>query len=193
MITPIVSNPGLTGRGYKNIFRFTNSDDQTAAAIAFHLFAKFGKRSAAIVGTTTTDGASMSTEFIKAFQSSGRRIVQEHWVEEGTKDFDGFAKSVRGVVDVIFYGGTFEGAHLLQALRAHDVPQLLATGDGCWDVTNFIEPASAVVELSEGVLVLSAAPEIGCVTGLVTSQRVMRRFTARSRTMRSIPMMPDEF
>lgn len=37
LVSPIVSNPKLTERGWSNVFRFTNRDDATAAVLANHL------------------------------------------------------------------------------------------------------------------------------------------------------------
>ena len=42
MIAPIVSNSGLTDSGWTNVFRFTNRDDRTAAAIANQLVERLG-------------------------------------------------------------------------------------------------------------------------------------------------------
>ena len=44
----------------------------------------------------------------------------------------------------------------MRELRASGWPHLFATGDGCWDIENFLRPAAEVVEAGEGVLVLSA-------------------------------------
>jgi len=61
----------------------------------------------------------------------------------------------------VFYGGTFEGAPLLKALRKSGFSQLMATGDGCWDIINFLEPGGHFAEMGEGVLVLSASAAAG--------------------------------
>jgi hypothetical protein len=45
--------------------------------------------------------------------------------------------------------------------------QLFATGDGCWDVSNFLEPAGFATMEGEGVLILSACPELGLVPGSI--------------------------
>jgi hypothetical protein len=41
-------------------------------------------------------------------------------------------------IDVVFYGGTFEGAPLLRALRKGGRDHLFAAGDGCWNVPTFL-------------------------------------------------------
>jgi branched-chain amino acid transport system substrate-binding protein len=74
-------------------------------------------------------------------------------VREGKKDFAELVATLPNEMDVLFYGGTFEGAPLLKAMRSRGLHQLMATGDGCWDVRNFLEPASEAAEQGEGVLV----------------------------------------
>ena len=177
MISPIVSNPGLTGRGLTNIFRFTNRDDQTGLAIARYLRDELCKGSAVSAATTTTYGRSMATEFKAAFESLGGMIVDEIWFEEGTEDFEAIVKRIPANSDHVFYGGTFEGAPLLKSLREAGNNNLFATGDGCWDVTNFLEPAGSAVSVGEGVLVLSATPELGRVDGSIAfAERYAKRF-----------------
>src|SRR4051794_39515967 len=46
----------------------------------------------------------------------------------------------------ILYGVTFEGAPLLRGMRAQNDDRLFATGDGCWDIGNFLEPAGSAAE-----------------------------------------------
>jgi branched-chain amino acid transport system substrate-binding protein len=67
--------------------------------------------------------------------------------------------------ELFFYGGTYEGAYLLNALRNGGHMQLMAAGDGCWDKENFLDIAGTAAEVGEGVLVLSASSAIGEVPG----------------------------
>ncbi|WP_246689027.1 MULTISPECIES: branched-chain amino acid ABC transporter substrate-binding protein [unclassified Mesorhizobium] len=176
LISPIVSNPKLTDSGWNNVFRFTNRDDVTASAISNHLTAEMGKRCAVVVRTNTVYGQSMTDEFVHAFRRRGGGVVQDIAVEEGTTEFGALVGSFPKNIDLVFYGGTFEGAPLLKAMRAARVRHLLATGDGCWDGWNFLEPAGQAAEQDEGVLVLSACPEIGVVQG---SREFAQRYTDR--------------
>lgn len=87
MIAPIVSNSGLTDSGWTNVFRFTNRDGRTAAAIANQLVERLGKRRAVVVETRTTYGRSMSEQFARAFADAGGVVLRRHAVDEGEKDF----------------------------------------------------------------------------------------------------------
>jgi branched-chain amino acid transport system substrate-binding protein len=176
LISPIVSNPRLTNSGWTNVFRFTNRDDATADAIAGYMVENLGKRCAVIVTTNTIYGASMSREFIRAFEYAGGKVLRHVIIEEGEQDFHELVRVLPADMDTLFYGGTFEGAPILRALRAKGLHQLMATGDGCWDIGNFLEPAGPTAEEGEGVLILSACPELGTVPG---SQDFANRYARR--------------
>jgi len=176
VISPIVSNPGLTDAGWQNVFRFTNRDDATAAAIVDHLISRMGKRRAVVVRTDTVYGNSMSTQFVQAFERDGGTVLRDYAVDEGATDFRSIVASFPQDMDLAFYGGTFEGLPLLKTMRRTGLPHLLATGDGCWDDWNFLEPAADAAEQGEGVLVLSACPGLGVVSG---SRAFAARYAAR--------------
>jgi len=177
VIGPIVSNPALTESGWSTMFRFTNRDDATASAIVDYLVRNLGKRRVVLVETDTVYGKSMTREFANAFERAGGSILQHLTVREGEEEFRPLVASCHRGADCIFYGGTFEGAPLLKALRSQGDGRLLATGDGCWDVPNFLQPAGAAAEQGEGVLVLSACRQLGYVRGSNEfAQRYEKRF-----------------
>jgi branched-chain amino acid transport system substrate-binding protein len=167
MVNPIVSNPGLTERGLATVFRLTNRDDRTGEAIAGHLVRALGKRRAAVIATTTTYGLSMADQFARAFVAAGGDVVAWQSVTEGAGDAEvaDLVRSLPRDVDMVFYGGSFEGAAAVRAMRSAGLGQLLATGDGCWDVDAFLTPAGAAASEGDGTLVLSATPQIGEVPG----------------------------
>jgi len=176
VVSPVASNPQLTQGGWKNVFRFTNRDDNTAAAIAHYLYKQCGKRRAVITVTPSLYGTSIANEFGQCFLRLGGDIVAHHWVEEGQRDFQALGAGLPADFDVLFYGGSFEGASILRSMREAGRPQLFAAGDGCWDVANFLQPAAEMATEGEGVLVLSATPELGRVPG---SQEFARAYTDR--------------
>jgi branched-chain amino acid transport system substrate-binding protein len=165
LVAPIVSNPNLTESGWSNVFRFTNRDDNTAAAIARYLRDERHKSRAIVVETETVYGSSMSAQFIAAWQALGGTIIDHHRVSEGREDFVALVNGFPEEADLVFYGGTFEGAPLLKEMRTQRYMQLFAAGDGCWDIVNFLVPAGRSATEGEGVIVLSACPEIGKVAG----------------------------
>jgi len=176
LITPIASNPAVTDRGRANIFRFTNRDDCTGQAIAGYLHKELGKRRAVLVESQYAYGKSMGDAFAHAFPQVGGEVVARQAVTMGERDFGPLVSALPKDFDVLFYGGAFEGAFLLRAMRERGLRQLFAAGDGCWDVTNFVEPAGDAASKGEGVLVLAATPEIGRVPG---SEEFAERYRAR--------------
>ena len=147
MITPIASNPKLTERRLSNVFRFTNSDDRAAQAIAGYLFNNLGKRRAVIVQTDYAYGKSMAGHFAETFSIMGGETVRREDIAVGQCHFDDLLSRLPTQFDVLFYGGAFEGAYLLKAMRRHGFAQLCAAGDAA--------------SVGEGVLILSATPTSG--------------------------------
>jgi branched-chain amino acid transport system substrate-binding protein len=166
----------VTDQGGRNVFRFTNRDDETGAAIARHLYHVRDKRRAVVVETATMYGRSMAYQFMRAFAELGGEIVSHCTVHEGDREFGPLIRSLPTEFDLLFYGGSFEGALILRAMRAAGLRQLFAAGDGCWDLSNFLEPAGNASTAGEGVLVLSATPEVGRVPG---SQGFAERYRRR--------------
>jgi branched-chain amino acid transport system substrate-binding protein len=157
LISPIASNPLLTGSQLSNVFRYTNRDDATAKAISIYLYDKLRKRHAVIFKTDSPYGHSMGDQFTRHFSHCGGEIISVTTVPPGAFDFTTALNDIPERADLVFYGGTFEGAALLKALRASGRNMLFATGDGCWDKINFLQPAGASAETGEGVLILSAS------------------------------------
>jgi len=165
LVAPIASNPSLTESGIKGIFRYTNRDDKTAKAISDYLYHKRGKRKAILAFSDTAYGNSMGGAFYHAFTEIGGAILKSISFQQGEKDFRHHIRQQPADFDLLFYGGTFEGAPLLRDFRSNGFDQLMATGDGCWDKVNFLYPAGDALEKGEGVVVLSASSAVGDVRG----------------------------
>jgi branched-chain amino acid transport system substrate-binding protein len=157
LIAPIASNPLLTESKLLNVFRYTNRDDTTGKAISIYTYDKLRKRHAVVFKTDSAYGNSMGDQFIRHFSHCGGEITSVTTVQQGASDFTSAIDAIPERADLVFYGGTFEGASLLKALRASGHNMLFATGDGCWDKINFLQPAGSAAEAGEGVLILSAS------------------------------------
>jgi branched-chain amino acid transport system substrate-binding protein len=118
----------------------------------------------------------MAREFIRAFTGLGGHVRHRLSLAVGQRDLEALVPRFPASFDLLFYGGSFEGAAILRAMRAAGLHQLFAAGDGCWDRVNFLEPAGEAAMAGEGVLVLSATPEIGRVAG---SQAFADRYRER--------------
>lgn len=165
LIVPVASNPLLTESGFRQVFRLTNRDDYTGSAIADYLLTEKQKRKAILIWSDTAYGESMARGFTKPFIAGGGKIVYQKSIPEGTNDFTSILKNFPQDHDLLFYGGYYEGALLLLAYREAGYAQLFAAGDGCWDAIDFLDRVGDKAEAGEGVLVLSASPELGKVAG----------------------------
>jgi hypothetical protein len=126
---------------WTNVFRFTNRDDITAAAIARYLRDERQKSWAIVVETETVYGSSMSAQFIAVWEALGGTVTDHHRVSEGRDNFVALVNGFPEEADLVFDGGTFEGAPLLKEMRTQRYMRLFAAGDGCWDIGNFLVPA----------------------------------------------------
>jgi len=177
MLTPMSSNPGVTDRGLPNVFRLTNRDDHKGPGLAAHLYRKGGKRRAAVVDDQTAYGKGLADLFAGTFTKLGGSVVARRAVKVGDRDFQLLLASLPPDFDVLFYAGIAEAAYVLKQMRERGLNQLFACGDGCWNVKGFIEPAGEAATKGEGVLVLSAAPAVGRVTGSAAfAERYTKRF-----------------
>lgn len=165
MINPIASNPELTEHGLPNIFRYTNRDDETARAIAGYLFNTLHKRRAVIIEGATAYGKSMAGHFRSAFDELDGSIIYYEQLKKEEQDYEGLVSRLPQDFDFLFYGGSFEGASILMAMRKAGLKQLFAAGDGCWDLANFLRPAGNAASEGEGVLILSASHAAGHAKG----------------------------
>jgi branched-chain amino acid transport system substrate-binding protein len=139
----------------------------------------------------------MAEQFMRAFALAGGEIVLRRTIRtphaararaagsttERAADIgalpiglDSMVRSFPHHFDLLFYGGSFDGAALLKTMRTAGLPQLFAAGDGCWDVRNFVDPAAAAASAGEGVLVLAATLAVGRMQGSVD---FASRYTSR--------------
>jgi branched-chain amino acid transport system substrate-binding protein len=165
MITPMSSNPAVTDRGLGNVFRLTNRDDHKGPGVAAYLYGKLGKRRAVVIDDQTVYGKGLADVFAKTFAALGGAVVARPTVKVGDRDFHAMLASLPKGFDVLFFGGIAEAPFVLKQMRELGQNQLFACGDGCWSVKGFIQPADGAATKGEGVLVLSAAPAVGRVTG----------------------------
>jgi hypothetical protein len=107
--------------------------------------------------------------------SCGRRETRKDRADRDwcavVRKFDTLAPAFPQDFDPLFYGGGFvlrwlrgrlhTASDILRAMRGVGFEQLFAAGDGCCDVSNFLEPAGDTSASGEGFLVLSATSQIG--------------------------------
>ena len=99
---------------WTNVFRFTNRDERHSSGDHRHLRDERQKARAIVVETQTVYGSSMSVHFVTAWKAPGGTVIDHHQVSEGCEDLVALVNGFSGDADLVFYGGTFEGARLLK-------------------------------------------------------------------------------
>ena len=146
MISPGSTNPTLTDRGLKDVFRTCGRDDQQAAvAVDAIIGHKLGKR-IAVVDDKTTYGKGLADGVRKLLAAKGVKPVLDDSVTQGDKDFSALVSRLKAAnVDLLYFGGYYAEAGLLvrqsheQGLKA---PLMGGDGIGETSFANIAGPAS---------------------------------------------------
>ena len=136
-ISPGSTNPTLTDRGLKDVFRTCGRDDQQAAvAVNAIISHKLGKK-IAVVDDKTTYGKGLADGVRKLLIAKGMKPVIDDSVTQGEKDFSALISRLKAAnVDLIYYGGYYSEAGLL-VRQAHEqgLKAPLMGGDGIGEAT----------------------------------------------------------
>jgi branched-chain amino acid transport system substrate-binding protein len=141
MITPASTNPLLTGRGNKGVFRVCGTDEQQGKVAADFAKDKLKVKKVAILHDKTTYGQGFADIF-KKHLGAGIEVVYYGGIAKGDKDFKTVLTSVRQKSpDLIFFGGIYpETGLLVKQSREIDLRVPFLSGDGSID-PKFIEIA----------------------------------------------------
>jgi branched-chain amino acid transport system substrate-binding protein len=148
MITPASTNPQLTEKGYKGIFRVCGKDNQQGRIAADFVINHLKLSEVAILHDKTTYGQGLANEF-KNSLSDKVKLLYYGGIAQGDKDF----KTVLTVIkekkpELIFFGGIYPEAGLLvKQARELGLTAKFMSGDGSID-PKFIEIAG--VSAAEG-------------------------------------------
>lgn len=143
MISPGSTNPQLTEKGHKGVFRVCGRDDQQGKVGAEFVINKLKLKKIAVIHDKTTYGQGLADEF-KKFVEKNVEVVYYGGVIQGDKDFKTVLIAIKEKKpELIYFGGIYPEAGLLvkQAKElALTVP--LMSGDGTID-PKFIEIAGS--------------------------------------------------
>lgn len=148
MITPASTNPQLTEKGYKGIFRVCGRDNQQGRIAADFVINHLKLSEVAILHDKTTYGQGLANEFKNSLIDKVK-LVYYGGIAQGDKDF----KTVLTVIkekkpELIFFGGIYPEAGLLvKQARELGLTAKFMSGDGSID-PKFIEIAG--VSAAEG-------------------------------------------
>jgi len=158
MISPGSTNPQLTERGYKSVFRVCGRDDQQGKIGGEFVTDKLGLRKVAVLHDKTTYGQGLADEFKKTLGGK-TEVVYYGGIVQGDKDFKSVLTAIKEKgPELIFFGGIYpEMGLLVRQSRELGIKAPFMSGDGSID-PKFIEIAGA--ESAEGTyLTFSPDPQ----------------------------------
>lgn len=146
MITPASTNPQLTEKGYKGVFRVCGRDDQQGVIAARFVTEQLKVKKVAVIHDKTTYGQGLADEFKKNV-SRKIEIVYYGGIVQGDKDFKTVLTSIRErKPDLIYFGGVYPEAGLLvKQAKELGINVPFMSGDGTID-PKFIEIAGSAAE-----------------------------------------------
>jgi branched-chain amino acid transport system substrate-binding protein len=155
MITPASTNPQLTEKGYRGVFRVCGRDDQQGKVAAEFVASQLKTKRIAIIHDKTTYGQGLADEFKKFLsdRSESTRtevdVVYYGGIVQGDKDFKTVLSAIKNVSpELVYFGGIYpEGGLLVRQAREIGLEVPFMSGDGVID-PKFIEIAGA--EAAEG-------------------------------------------
>jgi branched-chain amino acid transport system substrate-binding protein len=151
MITPASTNPQLTERGYRGVFRVCGRDDQQGMVAAEFVKNKLKVKKIAIIHDKTTYGQGLADEFKKHLNDAAE-VVYYGGITQGDKDFKTVLTSIKEKrPELVYFGGIYPEAGLLvKQAREINMNVPFMSGDGTID-PKFIEIAGA--EAAEGTYI----------------------------------------
>jgi branched-chain amino acid transport system substrate-binding protein len=161
VISGSATNPALTERGLKGVFRTVGRDDQQGPAIAAYIVGELKGVRAAVVDDKTAYGEGLAVEVERALKSAGAQIVARERTTDKDTDFKAVLTKIKAKnPDVVFHGGMdATGGLMLKQARELGIKAHFAFGDGaCTDeMAQLAGPAGEGLACSQAGLPAAAA------------------------------------
>jgi len=174
MITPASTNPQLTEKGYRGVFRVCGRDDQQGSVGARFVTEELKVKSVAIIHDKTTYGQGLADEFKKGITDKAD-IVYYGGIIQGDKDFKSVLTRIKEKTpELIYFGGIYPEAGLLvKQARELGIKVPFMSGDGTID-PKFIEIAGAAS--AEGTYLTFSPDPRGIPTAKAFIENYEKRF-----------------
>jgi branched-chain amino acid transport system substrate-binding protein len=132
VISGSATNPALTERGLKTVFRTVGRDDQQGPAIAAYIAGELKGKKVAIIDDKTAYGEGIANEVEKTLKGSKVSIVARERTTDKETDFKSILTKIKAKnPDVIFHGGMdATGGPMLKQARELGIKAVFAFGDG---------------------------------------------------------------
>lgn len=141
MITPASTNPQLTEKGYRGVFRVCGRDDQQGKVASAFVTGQLKVKKAAVIHDKTTYGQGLADEFRKSLGDKVE-VVYYGGIVQGDKDFKSVLTAIKEKrPELVFFGGIYpEAGLLLRQAKEIGLKAPFMSGDGTID-PKFIEIA----------------------------------------------------
>jgi branched-chain amino acid transport system substrate-binding protein len=146
VISGSATNPALTERGLKTVFRTVGRDDQQGPAIASYIGGELKAKKVAIIDDKTAYGEGLANEVEKTLKAAKVNIVGRERTTDKETDFKAILTKIKAKnPDVIFHGGMdATGGPMLKQARELGIKAVFAFGDGaCTDEMGKLAGAAA--------------------------------------------------
>src|SRR6185437_15243463 len=132
MISGSATNPTLTERGLKTVFRTVGRDDQQGPAIASYIAHELKAKKVALVDDKTAYGEGLANEVEKTLKKDKVNVVSRERTTDKETDFKAILTKIKAKnPDVVFHGGMdATGGPLLKQARELGIKAVFAFGDG---------------------------------------------------------------
>lgn len=132
MISPASTNPTLTDRGLKTVFRTSGRDDQQATVASAEIVKRWPGKRVAIVHDKSTYGQGIADGVKAALNKAGLQEVAYDTLTQGEKDFSTLISKLKAAnPDLVYFGGYFAEAGLLaRQAREQGLNAVFMGGDG---------------------------------------------------------------
>ena len=106
LMATVSTNPQVTERGLKNVFRIMGRDDQQGLVAGDYLATKFKGKKIAVLDDKSAYGKGLADEIAKAMTAKGAKPVMRESITAGEKDYSGIVTKLKQAgVEVLAYGG----------------------------------------------------------------------------------------
>jgi len=132
VISGSATNPTLTERGLKGVFRTVGRDDQQGPAIAAYIASEMKAKKVAIIDDKTAYGEGLANEVEKFLKGAKVNVVSRERTTDKETDFKAILTKIKGKnPDVVFHGGMdATGGPMLKQARELGIKAAFSFGDG---------------------------------------------------------------